>query len=227
MTPSHLWTETGINLQMKNRSGGHISVGCIFGVGKAGRTSPDPNHDLETASKAFLANKTRLSLSLSLRFACRKGSPVLGREPARNVRNFEQSVKNKLGYSVQNFTNSSISIIQWSASVATFFQSSQRFYSRKLLKFACPIHCWASHGSSSNRLPVQHSTYPAFRWKAHNVASKFPLLRCAGLSPQQIRRVCDRNVLVKSRLRYFDAVVNPVVLFGSGHRAFHQNNPHQ
>ena len=66
-------------------------------------------------------------MSLSLRFACRKGSPVLGREPARNVRNFEQSVKNKLGYFVQNFTNSSMSIIQWSASVATFFQSSQRF----------------------------------------------------------------------------------------------------
>ena len=60
----------------------------------------------------------------------------------------------------------------------------QTFYSRKLLKFACPIHCWASHGSSSNRLPVQHSTYPAFRWKAHNVASKFPLLRCAGFSPR-------------------------------------------
>ena len=58
------------------------------------------------------------------------------------------------------------------------------FYSRKLLKFACPSHCWASHGSSSNRLPVQHSTYPAFRWKAHNVASKFPLLRCAGFSPR-------------------------------------------
>ena len=65
--------------------------------------------------------------SPSLRFACRKGNPVLGREPTRNVRNFEQSVKNKLGYFLQNFTSSSISIIQWSASVATFFQSSQRF----------------------------------------------------------------------------------------------------
>ena len=32
------------------------------------------------------------------------------------------------------------------------------FYSRELLKFVCPIHCWASHGSSSNRLLMQHST---------------------------------------------------------------------
>ena len=32
------------------------------------------------------------------------------------------------------------------------------FNSRKLLKFACPIHCWASHGSSSKRLQMQLST---------------------------------------------------------------------
>ena len=58
------------------------------------------------------------------------------------------------------------------------------FFSRELLGFVCPIHCWASHGSSPNRLPVQHSTYPAFTRKAHNVSSKFPLLRCAGFSPR-------------------------------------------
>lgn len=33
MTPSHLWTQTGINLQVENRSGGQISVGCVLGVG--------------------------------------------------------------------------------------------------------------------------------------------------------------------------------------------------
>ena len=49
------------------------------------------------------------------------------------------------------------------------------FYSRKLLELACLIHGWASHGSSSNRLLVQHSTCPAFTWKVHDVASKFPL----------------------------------------------------
>ena len=58
------------------------------------------------------------------------------------------------------------------------------FYSRKLLKFVCPVQCWASHASSSHRLPVQHSTYPAFNWKAPDVASKFPLLRSAGFSPR-------------------------------------------
>ena len=58
------------------------------------------------------------------------------------------------------------------------------FYSRKLLKFVCPVKRWASHASSSHRLPVQHSTYPAFNWKAPDVASKFPLLRSAGFSPR-------------------------------------------
>ena len=96
--PSHLWTRTGIKLQVKNGSGGHKWLGCILGVGKAGRTTLDINHHLQAASKAFFANKTIL---------------------------------------------------------------------------------------------------------------------------------CDRTVPVKDRLRYFDAVVTPVAVFGSGHRTIHQKDLHQ
>ena len=32
---------------------------------------------------------------------------------------------------------------------------------------------------------------------------------------------------MKDRLRYFDAVVTPVALFGCGHRTVHQNGLHQ
>ena len=39
--------------------------------------------------------------------------------------------------------------------------------------------------------------------------------------------LCDRNVHVKDRLRFFDAVVSPVALFGSKHRTVHQNDLHQ
>ena len=95
--PSHLWTRTGIKLQVKNGSGGHKWLGCILGVGKAGRTTLDINHPLQAASKAFFANKTIL---------------------------------------------------------------------------------------------------------------------------------CDRTVPVKARLRYFDAVVSPVAVFGSGHRTIHQKDLH-
>ena len=79
-------------------------------------------------------------------------------------------------------TDSSISIIHWSASLATLKPIIPTFDSRELLIFACPIHCWASHGSSSNRLPMQHSTWSAFTWNAHDVASKVPLFRSAGFS---------------------------------------------
>ena len=58
--PSHLWTHTGIKLQVKNGPGGHKWLGCILGVGKAGRTNLDVAHHLEAASKAFFANKTIL-----------------------------------------------------------------------------------------------------------------------------------------------------------------------
>ena len=77
---------------------------------------------------------------------------------------------------------SSISIIQRSTCVATFFQPSQRFTGEKLFKFVCPIDWWTLHGSSSNRSPMQHSTYPTIFWKPHDVASKLPLLRSAGFS---------------------------------------------
>ena len=39
--------------------------------------------------------------------------------------------------------------------------------------------------------------------------------------------LCDQNVPVKDRLRYFDAVVSPVALFGCGHRTVHQKDLHQ
>ena len=55
--PSHLWTRTGIKLHVKNESGGHKWLGCILGVGKAGRTTVDLNHHLQAASKAFFAKK--------------------------------------------------------------------------------------------------------------------------------------------------------------------------
>ena len=58
--PSHLWTRTGIKLHVKNGSGGHKWLGCILGVGRAGRTTVDLNRHLQAASKAFFANKAIL-----------------------------------------------------------------------------------------------------------------------------------------------------------------------
>ena len=58
------------------------------------------------------------------------------------------------------------------------------FYSRKLLKIACPVHSWESHASSSKRLPVQHSTDPAFTWKAHVEKRRFqPTFSCGIRQP--------------------------------------------
>ena len=67
--PSHLWTHTSIKLQVENGSGGHTWLGCIRGVGEAGRTSLDINHHIQAASKAFFANKTTL---------CDRSVPVKG-----------------------------------------------------------------------------------------------------------------------------------------------------
>ena len=39
--------------------------------------------------------------------------------------------------------------------------------------------------------------------------------------------LCDQKVPVKERLRYFDAIASPVVLFGCGHRTVHQKDLHQ
>ena len=58
--PLHLWTHTGIKLQVKNGSGGHKWLGCILGVGKAGRTTLDLTHHLQASSKAFFANRNIL-----------------------------------------------------------------------------------------------------------------------------------------------------------------------
>ena len=44
---SHLWTPTGIKLQVQNGSGGHKWFGCTLGVGKAGRTMLDLTHHVE------------------------------------------------------------------------------------------------------------------------------------------------------------------------------------
>ena len=65
--PSDLCTQTGIKLQVKNGSGGHKWLGCILGVGKAGRTTLDSNHHLQPASNAFFANK---------RILCDRNVPV-------------------------------------------------------------------------------------------------------------------------------------------------------
>ena len=112
-----------------------------------------------------------------------KRETFLGREPVRNVRKFEQSVKQTrlLCTKFYEFIHLHHPLVRIRSHVPPIIPA---FYSKKLLKFACPNHCRASHGSSSNRLPVQHSTYPAFTWKAPDVASKFPLLRCAGFSPR-------------------------------------------
>ena len=39
--------------------------------------------------------------------------------------------------------------------------------------------------------------------------------------------LCDLCVPVKERLVYFDAVLSPVAVFGSGHRTIHQKELHQ
>ena len=112
--------------------------------------------------------------SLSLRFA----------RPVRKGRNFEQCVKQiHLQHPVVSIRNHIPPIIP-------------AFYSRKLFALACPIHYFffprtffLAQGlvgavllsnsllgvprSSSNRWPMQHSTYPAFTWKARDVASKW------------------------------------------------------
>lgn len=36
-----------------------------------------------------------------------------------------------------------------------------------------------------------------------------------------IAKLCDRNVPLKDRLRYFDAIVTAVAVFGSGHHTIH------
>ena len=112
-----------------------------------------------------------------------KRQPCLGREPVPNVRNFEPSVKQTrlLCTEFSELIHLHHPLARMRSHVLPIIPA---FYSRKLLKFACQVHCWSSNASCSHRLPVQHSTYPAFTWKAQDVANKFPLLRSAGFSPR-------------------------------------------
>ena len=36
--------------------------------------------------------------------------------------------------------------------------------------------------------------------------------------------LCDRNVLIRERLRYFDALISPVVVFAAGHRTMYKTD---
>ena len=108
-----------------------------------------------------------------------KRQPCLGREAVPNVRNFKQLVKQirLLCTEFHEIIHLHHPFARLRSHVLPIFPA---FYSKKLPEFACPVHCWASHAASSNTLPVQHSTYPAFTWKAHDVSKNFPLLRSAG-----------------------------------------------
>ena len=66
-------------------------------------------------------------------FRTPKRQPCLGREPIEMLE-IMNKFWTKIRYVVQNFTNSTISIIQWSASVATSFQSPQCFILEKSRK---------------------------------------------------------------------------------------------
>ena len=55
--PSHLWTQTGIKLQVKNGAGGRKWLGCILSVGKAGRRTSGFNHQCKLLPKSSLLIK--------------------------------------------------------------------------------------------------------------------------------------------------------------------------
>ena len=118
-----------------------------------------------------------------LRFARRKGSPVYGANRYELIETLN-NLGNKIGLLCTEF-HELIHLHHPLVSIRShIFPIIPTFDSKELLIFACPIHCWASHGSSSNRLPMQHSTCPAFTRNANDVASKVPLLRSAGFSPR-------------------------------------------
>ena len=56
-SPSHLWTQTGIKLQVKNGAGGRKWLGCILSVGKAGRRTSGFNHQCKLLPKSSLLIK--------------------------------------------------------------------------------------------------------------------------------------------------------------------------
>ena len=111
-----------------------------------------------------------------------KRQPCLRREPIGNPRNYEQAVKQNplLCAEFHELIHLHHPVVRIRSDILPI---TPLFYFRKLFQFACPIHCWTSHGSSSKRLPIQHSTYPTFLRETHDVANKFPLLRSANFSP--------------------------------------------
>ena len=111
-----------------------------------------------------------------------KRQPSLGREPGQKLRNYEQSVKRarlfctKFHELIRRF-HPPVSICSHLLPIIP------TLYSRELFEFASPLHCRASHRSSSKRLPMQHSACPTFMRETHYVASKFPLFRNAVFCP--------------------------------------------
>ena len=111
-----------------------------------------------------------------------KRQPSIGREPGQKLRNYEQSVKRarlfctKFHELIRRF-HPPVSICSHLLPIIP------TLYSRELFEFASPIHCRASHRSSSKRLPMQHSACPTFMRETHYVASKFPLFRNAVFCP--------------------------------------------
>ena len=105
--------------------------------------------------------------------------PSFGREPVR------KQVWKEHGYAVQNFAKSPTSTIHCSAFAVCshVFPIIPILDSGKLFEFACPMHCWTSNRSFSERLPLQHSASPSFMGETHDVASKFPMLINAIFSP--------------------------------------------
>lgn len=55
--PSHLWTQTGIKLQVKNGAGGRKWLGCILSVEKAGRRTLGFNHQCKLLPTAILCDR--------------------------------------------------------------------------------------------------------------------------------------------------------------------------
>ena len=82
-----------------------------------------------------------------LRFEVRtlKRQPCWGREPVRNFLNFEQSVKQPrlLRTEFHELIHLNHPLVSIRSHIPPIIPA---FYSRKLLKFVCPIHCWASPG---------------------------------------------------------------------------------
>ena len=111
-----------------------------------------------------------------------KRQPSLGREPGQKLRNYEQSVKRARLFCTE--FHELIRRFHPPVSICShLLPIIPTLYSRELFEFASPIHCRASHRSSSKRLPMQHSACPTFMRESHYVASKFPLFRNAVFCP--------------------------------------------